>query len=72
LGQGLGASLRHVGILAAAMSMVQTPAALLLVASLPIGGQHFRLLPGYELGQVDGPAGNLACAVQESGLRSWA
>ncbi len=50
LDQGLGASLRHAGILAAAMIMAQGPAALLLGAGLHIVGQHVGLLRGDELG----------------------
>ena len=54
LNHGLRASLRHVGILAAAMIMVQAPAAVLLVVGLRIIGQHVGLLRGAELGLVLG------------------
>lgn len=51
LNQGLRASLRHVGILAAAMTMVQTLAALLVVVGEPIANVRPRGLPSYmELG----------------------
>ena len=51
LNQGLRASLRHVGILAAAMTMVQTPAALLVVVGEPIANVRPSGLPSYaELG----------------------
>jgi hypothetical protein len=50
LNEGLGASLRHVGILAAAMIMVQTPAGLFAMVGQQIVGQHFGgLLSGLEL-----------------------
>jgi hypothetical protein len=54
LSQGLGASLRHVGILAAAMFMVQIPAFLLFVVALKIFGQLSGILRGLEVGLVPG------------------
>jgi hypothetical protein len=54
LSQGLGASLRQVGILAAAMFMVQVPAFLLFIVALPIFGQHADPLRGLEAGLVPG------------------
>ena len=53
LNQGLPASLRHVGILATAMIMVQTPAALLVVVGQPIASvRPFGLPPYMELGMA--------------------
>jgi hypothetical protein len=55
LSQGLPASLRHVAILAAAMIMVQTPAALLGIVGQQVAGQRIGgLRPGEELGLVLG------------------
>jgi hypothetical protein len=51
LNQGLPASLRHVGILAAAMMMVQTPAALLAVIGQRVANMSpYALPPGMEPG----------------------
>jgi hypothetical protein len=52
LNQGLRASLRHVGILAAAMIMAQTPAGLLGTVSQHIAApfRPYGLVPGVELG----------------------
>jgi hypothetical protein len=54
LRQGLGASLRHVGILAAAMSMVQTPAGLFFLVAQQIFGRPLGSLRGLEAGLVLG------------------
>ena len=55
LNHGLPASLRHVGILAAAMIMVQTPATLLGIVGQRIAGQHSGgLPPGVEPGAALG------------------
>jgi hypothetical protein len=56
LNQGLRASLRHVGILAAAMIMVQTPIALLVVVGQHIANpfRPYGLPAGIELGLVLG------------------
>jgi hypothetical protein len=54
LSQGLGASLRHTAILAAAMFMVQIPEFLLFVVVLQIFGRLSGPLRGLEVGLVPG------------------